>query len=44
LEERLRAAQYLPSDDPDGIPPDVWQDNHGVSHFELKRLEEIYAR
>jgi hypothetical protein len=44
LEQKLRAAQYLPSDNPEEISPDVWRDAHGVGHFELKRLQEIYAR
>jgi hypothetical protein len=44
LEQSLRAARYLPSDNPDVISPDVWRDTYGVGHFELKRLQEIYAR
>jgi hypothetical protein len=44
LEKKLRAARYLPSDNPDEISPDVWRETHGVGHFELKRLQEIYAR
>jgi hypothetical protein len=44
LEKKLRAAQYLPSDNPNEISPDVWRDTHGVGHFELKRLQELYAR
>ena len=44
LEQRLRAAQYLPSDDPDEIAESVWQSVHHIGHFEVKRLREIYAR
>jgi hypothetical protein len=43
LEKKLRVAQYLPSDNPNEISPDVWRDTHGVGYFELKRLQELYA-
>jgi hypothetical protein len=42
LEQRLRIARYLPTDDPNEIPADVWSSQHGVGYFELKRLQELY--
>jgi hypothetical protein len=42
LESRLRAARYLPTDDPSEISAERWRIDHGVTYFELKRLQEIY--
>lgn len=44
LEQRLRDAHYFPTDNPDHIPAQEWRDQHGVGYFELKRLQELYAR
>jgi hypothetical protein len=42
LEEKLRRARYLPTDDPNEIPADIWLNEYGVRYFELKRLRELY--
>lgn len=44
LEQKLRDAHYRPSDNPDEIPAQEWRDLHGVGHFELKRIQELYSR
>lgn len=44
LEERLRAARYLPKDNPDEISADYWRSAYGVDFFDLKRLKEAYER
>lgn len=44
LERKLRIAHYLPSDNPDLLPANVWNDDYGVGNFELKRLQGLYAR
>lgn len=44
LEQKLRSASYSPWYDPDEIPADVWQRQHGIGHYELRRLRELYAR
>lgn len=43
LEQKLRAASYFPWDDPDTIPADVWQNRHNIGHYELMRMQELYA-
>lgn len=43
LEQRLRDAHYLPSDNPDDISGQEWRDQHRVGYFELKRLQDLYA-
>lgn len=42
LEDKLRRAKYLPTDDPKEISADVWMSQYGVGRFELKRLQELY--
>lgn len=44
LEEKLRMARYMPTDDPKEIPADFWLTHYGVGHFELKRLQELFER
>ncbi|KIM23404.1 hypothetical protein M408DRAFT_264067 [Serendipita vermifera MAFF 305830] len=44
LEGKLRAARYLPRDDPDEIPADYWRSAYGVDFFDLKRLKEAHDR
>lgn len=44
LELKLRAASYLPWYNPDEIPANVWRDRYGIGHFELRTLQELYAR
>lgn len=44
LENKLRAAQYLPRDDPNETTPDYWLRTYGVGGFELKRVQEAYDR
>lgn len=44
LEQKLRGAHYLPSDNPDDISAQDWRDQDGVGYFELRRLRELYAR
>ncbi|CAG7846606.1 SubName: Full=Uncharacterized protein {ECO:0000313/EMBL:CCA69851.1} [Serendipita indica DSM 11827] len=43
LEDKLRAASYLPMDNPDEMPLSEWQ-AYGVQTFELRRLQEAYDR
>lgn len=44
LEQKLRAASYLPWYNPDEIPADVWENRHGIGYFELKKLRDLYAK
>lgn len=44
LEKKLRAARYLPTDNPSDMPAEEWGNLHGVGRFELKRLQELYDR
>ncbi|KIM23401.1 hypothetical protein M408DRAFT_332393, partial [Serendipita vermifera MAFF 305830] len=44
LESKLRAARYLPKDNPSEIPAEYWRDSYGVEFFDLKRLQEAYER
>jgi hypothetical protein len=44
LEARLQAAGYLPTDDPNDLPPEEWRNEHGVTKLELNRLKNLYAR
>lgn len=44
LESKLRAARYLPTDDPSEASEAEWQTQHGVGALELKRLKEAYNR
>ena len=44
LENKLRAAHWLPADDPSEIPAEYWRNTYGVEFFELKRVHEAYAR
>jgi len=44
LEAKLHAAGYLPTDDPNGLTPEQWRNEHGVNRLELNRLKNLYAR
>ncbi|KIM21493.1 hypothetical protein M408DRAFT_103437 [Serendipita vermifera MAFF 305830] len=44
LESKLRSAHWLPTDDPSEIPAEHWSTAYGVEFFELKRIQEAYAR
>lgn len=44
LENKLRAAHWLPSDDPNEMPAERWRTAYGVEFFELKRIQEAYSR
>ncbi|KAG8831475.1 hypothetical protein FRC17_003094, partial [Serendipita sp. 399] len=44
IEDRLRRANYRPSDDPREISAEHWKSSYGIDHFELKRLQEAYDR
>lgn len=44
LENKLRAAHWLPTDDPSEVPAERWRTAYGVEFFELKRIQEAYAR
>lgn len=42
LQDKLRAACYLPLDDPDRLPVDQWQRLFGVGLFELEILRQLF--
>lgn len=44
LESKLRAAHWIPTDDPSEIPAEHWSTAYGVEFFELKRIQEAYDR
>ena len=44
LEGKLRAARYLPKDNPSEVPAEYWRNAYGVEFFDLKRLQEAYER
>lgn len=44
LERKLRAARYLPTDNPSDMPAEEWGNLYGVGRFEVKRLQELYDR
>lgn len=44
LERKLRAARYLPTDNPSDMPAEEWGTRYGVGTFELRRLQELYDR
>jgi hypothetical protein len=44
LERKLRAARYLPEDDPSDLTVDYWHTTYGVESFELENLQAAYER
>ncbi|KIM29885.1 hypothetical protein M408DRAFT_108556 [Serendipita vermifera MAFF 305830] len=44
LEGKLRAARYLPKDNPSEISAEYWRNTYGVEFFDLKRLQEAYEK
>ncbi|CCA74896.1 hypothetical protein PIIN_08866 [Serendipita indica DSM 11827] len=44
LEQKLRRANYLPSDDPDAISDEVWEREYAVDARELEVLRRLYQR
>ncbi|KIM26113.1 hypothetical protein M408DRAFT_330708 [Serendipita vermifera MAFF 305830] len=44
MEQRLVAAGYMPSNNPDDLTEEEWETKFGITKFELIRLREIYAR
>jgi hypothetical protein len=44
LEAKLRNACYQPQDNPDRLPPALWQSRSGVGGFELQILRQLFRQ
>ena len=44
LEAKLAAAGYVPTDNPNIIPEEVWVREYGVTILELSRIRGLYRR
>jgi hypothetical protein len=44
LENKLRQARYVPTDNPSDMSAEEWSSRYGVGTFELRRLQELYDR